>query len=58
MHTVQKFVVSKIFKDILLLFGNDAFNWSKVTAKTFIMVQKILFQINADLLSFLFIKES
>ncbi len=58
MHAVQKFVVSKIFKDILLLSGNDAFNWSKVTVKTCIMLWKILFETNAVLLSFLFIIKS
>ena len=39
-------------------YDKDALNWSKVTVKTFIMLQKILFQINAVLLNFLFIKES
>ncbi len=35
----------------------NALNWSKVMIKAFIMLQKILFQINAVLLNFLFIKE-
>jgi len=42
MHTVvQKFGVRKI------LFIKDASNQSKLTIKTFIMLQKIIFQINA-----------
>jgi len=44
--------------NIFILFSKDA-NWSKVTIKTFIMLQKIsICQINAVLLNFLFIKES
>ncbi len=42
-------------KKVILLFIKNALNWSKVT---FIMLQKILFKINAVLLNFLFIKES
>ncbi len=34
------------------------FNWSKVTVKTFITFQNIIFQVNAVLLKILFIKES
>ncbi len=56
---VLTFVVSK---KIVLLFSKGARNWSKVTVKTFILLQKkkktFLFQINAVLLNFLFIKES
>ncbi len=46
--TVQRFGISKIFffwkrerKKQTLLFSRDALNWSKVTAKTFITLQKI-----------------
>ncbi len=40
--TVQMFGVSKIFQYKLIhLFSKDAFNWSKVTIKAFIMLQKI-----------------
>ncbi len=42
----------------MLLFISDAFNWSKVMVKRFIMLQVILFQIGAVVLNFLFIKES
>jgi len=41
----------------MYIFNNDALNQSKVTVKTF-MLQNIIFQINADLLNFLFIRES
>ncbi len=34
-------------KKWILLFSKEALNWSKVTAKSFIMLQKILFQIKA-----------
>ncbi len=44
--------------EINFVFCKDALNWSKVTVKTFIMLQKFLFQINAVLLNFLFIKVS
>ncbi len=40
MHAVQKSVVSKILKDVLLLSGNDAFNWSKVYSKDIYNVMK------------------
>jgi len=43
-----------ILKNLKLLFTKDAFNCSKVTVKTFIMLQKIVFQINAVLLNFFF----
>ncbi len=36
--TVQKFGISK---KLILLFSKDALSWSKVTIKTFIMVQNI-----------------
>ncbi len=46
-NAVQKFGVSGIFvlKEIIILFSKDAFNWSKVTVKTFILLQKIYIQI-------------
>ncbi len=53
---VQKFGVNVIKKFILLL-SKDALNWSKTTVETFIMLQKILFQIKAVLFKFLFFKE-
>ncbi len=37
--------------------SKDAFNLTKVAVKIFIMFQTILFQINAVLFNFLFIKE-
>ncbi len=43
---------------LTLLFSRDALDWSKMTVKTFIMLQKIISQINAALLNFLFICES
>ena len=51
-------MLSIFLKKLILLFSKNALNWSKVTVKTFIMLQKIIFQINAVLLNFLFIKES
>lgn len=56
--SVQSFGVSKIlFKEIffsILVFTNDALNWSKVTAKTRIVTKK---KSNFALSNFLFIKE-
>ncbi len=43
---------------LILLFFKDAFIWSNVTAKTFIMLQKIYFSNKCCSLNFLFIKES
>ncbi len=43
-----KLSFSKIFlklKLLIVLFSKDALRWSKVTAKTFIILQKKLFQI-------------
>ncbi len=41
---------------LIILFSKDAFKWSSVTVRIFIMVKIIWFQINAFLLNFLFIK--
>jgi len=48
----------QILLKLILLFIMDALNGSKVTVKTFIMLEKIIFQINVVVLNFLFIKES
>jgi len=40
------------------LFRKDTLNWSKVRVKTFIMLQTMIFQINAVLLNIVFTKES
>jgi len=52
------FFVVKNLLIVILLFSKDAFNRSKITVKTFMMLQKMIFQINPVLLNFLFIKES
>jgi len=54
------YVCSQVWgkKSILLLISKGAFKWSEVTVKTFIMLQTILFQINAVLLTLLFISQS
>ncbi len=62
-HIQQKKVRSLSFyntppKKPLLFFSNDSLNWSKMTVKVFKMLQFILFQINAVLLIFLFIREN
>ncbi len=51
--TDQNIGVGKI---ILLLFSKDGFNWSKVRVKT-IMLQKICFQIKANILNFIYNKD-
>ncbi len=43
----------KLKKKLILLFREDALNSSKVTLKTFIMLQRFIFQINAVLLKFI-----
>ncbi len=48
----------KNIKNKILLFSKNALNWSIVAVKTFIMLQKILFQINSVLLNFLFTARS
>ncbi len=42
-HTKEQTTVQKFFKkrNKYFLFSKDALNWSKVTVKTFIMLQKI-----------------
>ncbi len=45
-------------KKPLLFFSNDSLNLSKMTVEVFKMLQFILFQINAVLLIFLFIREN
>ncbi len=42
---------SKI-KKLILLFNKNALNRSKLTVKVFIMLQTIIFQVDADLLNF------
>ncbi len=52
--TVQKFGVAlKKEKKLILLLCSDAFNWSTVTVKTFVILKKNLFQINAVFWTFL-----
>ncbi len=45
-------------KKLILLLSKDALNWSKVTGKTFIMLQKLISISNKCCFNFLFIKES
>ncbi len=42
---VKKFGVSNILflRKVMLLFSTDALNWSKITAKTFITLQKCFY---------------
>ncbi len=44
---VQNFRVKIFLNELILLINKDALNWSKVTVKTFIILQNIFFQINA-----------
>ncbi len=39
MYEIQKTL--QIKNKLVILFSEDAFNWSKVTVKTFVMLQKI-----------------
>ncbi len=45
--TIYKFEVDFFSKKLIFSFSNDTLNGSKVTVKVFIILQKILFQINA-----------
>ncbi len=54
--TFQKFGVSQFFfflKKLILLFSKDALNCSKLTVKTFIMLQVLSVSTNAVLLNFI-----
>ncbi len=59
-QTVYKYTFTllcrRFLKKLILIFNKDALNWSKVTIKAFVVLQ-FLFEINAVLLNFLFIKE-
>jgi len=53
--SIKHIWLNLFFKEILLL-KKIVLNWSKVTVKSFTLLQNILFQINAVLLNVLFIK--
>ncbi len=48
----QQMVIFRWTITLILLFHKNALNWSNVTVKTFTLLQKSLFQINAVLLKF------
>ncbi len=58
-NNIRKFGVSQIFKEVNILFSKDSFKLIKHDNKDlYNVIKKNIFQINAILFNFIFIKES